>query len=581
MTRPAFWLIVSLWLSGPGVLWADTGRGGALLLRQSFGARPFALGQAYSALGDDAFGLSYNPAILSRLKDTQLATEYTRSLVGARLGFATLATPLSPDQAFGVGVAYMDLGTAELFDDAGRNVGRVNVQRDLMLDLGYARSFSPGSARLRAGAAVKLFRSVIADQAQASAYAGDFGTLYERPLGPGRVSLGLAVSNAGRGVRYSGGSAGGSEQDPLPLTARFGLAYSRPAFRGDTFHLSAQVERLVHDEALSQALGAEYEYHQAFTLRAGYRRGAATTLSVGIGYRLRSLSIDYGLGIIQAFNNIQQLSLNYRFLIPGIRYGRDAESGLERLLDLTDRHVASGDYFEAADALDRVQTVAPDSGLLYRKRIQAEIQQVLDAVPRSPRFNYAMGFRLYQERRWDDAVAYLDAALRAEPSSREIRKFLGRAVGQRDDQNRQMTLHQQATMGRLFELADQAYRQKDHARAERILDEILRVGPYGPARSLKERLAADRRPAPQAPAPPSPAPAPPPTARVSPENAARAERLYYDAVRRFAEGDLDGALRDLREGLALNPESKPLKVTLEQMEKELNGRKADTSEGSR
>ena len=74
--------------------WASIGRaGGGPLFQAPFGARPFAMGQAYAAYGDDLFGMSYNPATLGRLKDSQVAAQLSQIPVDIPKSSTRPATP--------------------------------------------------------------------------------------------------------------------------------------------------------------------------------------------------------------------------------------------------------------------------------------------------------------------------------------------------------------------------------------------------------------------------------------------------------------------------------------------------------
>src|SRR3989338_116488 len=92
-------LLLALFLWPSTALWASPGQSGGVLFREPFGARPFAMGQAYAALGDDVFGMFYNPASLSRLKQSQMAVEFVRSIADVQLGYIGLASALNPSRS--------------------------------------------------------------------------------------------------------------------------------------------------------------------------------------------------------------------------------------------------------------------------------------------------------------------------------------------------------------------------------------------------------------------------------------------------------------------------------------------------
>src|SRR3989338_5693067 len=232
------WGIVLI-MRGNG-LRAENGRTGAVLLQTPFGARPFALGQAYAALGDDAFGIFYNPASISRLRESQFASQFIRGLVDTNIGYGAFATPLNPAQALGLGIAYMDLGMVDVFDDEGKRTAAVNAQSDLLIHFAYAYSLSTRGGRLNLGIGTKLLRSTIFEEMQSLAFAADTGGLWEIPLAEAALSAAAVVSNLGPPLRYSGGLASGAQADPLPFTAPLGAGRSGE----QTAELPAQVHLL-------------------------------------------------------------------------------------------------------------------------------------------------------------------------------------------------------------------------------------------------------------------------------------------------------------------------------------------------
>ena len=552
---------------------AASGATSGLLFKQPFGARPFALGQAYAALGDDIFALSYNPASLSRLRESQAATQFTQSIADARMGYLGVASPLSPNQALGLSVKYLDLGKAEIFDGNGNSVRTVTAQREYEAQLGYAHSFSLNRGILHLGTAGKILQSAIADEARGGAYAADFGALYEIPRRNDSLLMGLAVSNLGTRVKYTGGLASGSEADPLPLTTRFALGYVRDVFASDRVALGAEIDRVFYDDTMTQGLGIEYDYHRFCALRLGYRAGQDSGgLSMGVGLRVKDLSVDYALGLRQTFNSIQQVSLKYGFTIPGIRYAPDGPaSPIETMVKKGQKSIDEKRFFDAAVELERLKTFFPDAHEIgpLRTQIQRETETILIQGAIAPRYEYALGFQNFERHLWKEAVDNLEIAAQQEPNNREIQIYLAQAKSRLENASRQMKLQMQARIATLLELANGAFNQKEYMRARRITEEILRLGPYQPAADLKRRIETATAEPKTLPRSAPPAAAVFPAARATREEMGRAEDFYYDALRDYADNRLEDAIRKLRQGLKLNPASETLKNTLNGMEKEL------------
>ena len=555
---------------------ATAGATGAILLRQPFGARAFTLGQAYSALGDDVFGMSYNPAILSRLRESQMGTQYIGSLGGSRLGYVGVASPLNPSQSLGLSLAYMSAGPDSIFDANGADLGRRDFGSDLLGELAYARAWPMGRSRLHVGLGGKLYRSVILDELQATTYAADFGGLFETPLRGGVASVGGGLANIGPGVRYTGGISGGATTDPLPTTARLSAAYASPILQYDSLSAALQLERIFYDNVFYESVGLEYDYHRLCAFRLGYRLGPdAGQLTLGAGINVRGLSFDYGIGLMQALGNVQNFSLTYRFSIPGIRYGKsivDAASPTETLASDILEIIKEGRLFDAAAAIARMQTAFPDrtrprelQEVLRRELIRLAAEDIDSA-----RYSYALALQSYQRKIWEDAVPAIAVALKKDPENGELKRALKEARENLDSLNRQRKLEEQARAAVLFELANQSYEAGDYNEALRIAAAILAVQSYQPAASLKRRIELKSQPRPKPSAPKrktrvraAPVESPPP------QNGEWAEQLYNEAIKDYLAGDLEKARAKLAEAVKLDSDNANLRNFLKSVEKAL------------
>ena len=76
-----------LWAGGPGTTSAN-------FLKAGQGVRPIAMGESYTALGDDIDTLYWNPAGISRLSRGEILFEYTDWLVDIRLNYIGTVIPL-------------------------------------------------------------------------------------------------------------------------------------------------------------------------------------------------------------------------------------------------------------------------------------------------------------------------------------------------------------------------------------------------------------------------------------------------------------------------------------------------------
>ena len=551
--------------------WADSGRSGAVLMQEPFGARAFAMGQAYAALGDEIFGMGYNPASLTRLPNSQAATQFVQSIADTQLGYIGVASPLDPHQALGANVAYLDAGSIAIFDSNGTQTSSVNAEKDFLAQLGYSHSWETGlpDGRLHLGVAGKVLRSTLLQQVSATGYAADFGGLYEAPWRGGLASMAIVLANTGPGIKYSGGIATGSASDPLPSTGRLAFGYTHPTFKADSLTAGIELDRVFPDSSLFEALGVEYTYHHLFSLRLGYRLGQDTAgLSMGAGLSIKDFSFDYAVGLVQTFNNVQQFSLTYRFSIPGVEYAKPQLSSLtplEVMVRTVEDDIQAKRYFEALTDSDRLQTVFPDSneGVKLQARTDRDVDALVNQGSAGARYRYALGFQRYKQGDMKGTIENLDAAFFREPENKEIQQYLQKAKTRYQEEQKQIQLQRYARIGTLYELANQAYESGDDARCGKIINEILRLGPYQPAESLKRKIEAQPR---------KPSPPPAKTIEVSapsPEAAARAEALYYESLRDYADGRLEKAIAGLRQAGSMDPANENISSSLRLMENEL------------
>lgn len=560
-------------------------KSGAILLDESFGARPFALGRAYSALGDDVFGMTYNPAILSRLTESQAAAQMTRSVLDSKLGFIAAATPLSPRQALGLQLAYLDGGEAPVYNSLGVQTASVKVQRDFSASLGYSQASGVGSGRIHVGAAGKVLRSVIAEQETATAYASDVGSLFEAPLRGGLFSVGAAVSNLGTKIGYSGGKASGSSSDPIGLTARFATGFSRNVLRTDRAALAVEADRMIHDETSSVGMGVEYDYRRLCALRVGYRlRDGEQRLTLGIGFGFKDVSFDYGIGLLQSLGSIQQFSLLYRFTIPGIRYGRpvlEGPSALETMALRIEDLIRQGRYFDASSELSRLEVVFPKTREQVRLRLSLarHVEDLLSQGPHHPRSAYAEGFQLFEKELWTQAISKLQVALLRDKQNEEVQRYLRQAQERQKQRQKQDELESQARKATLFEIATKAWEAGDGVSALRIVDEILRLGSYQPALNLRTAIAKAQK---RGPRPPgrarrkAPSSAAPPRPEPGPQDQQLAQQLYYEALKDYLNNELDAAFKTLSRARELDPSNEIVGRTFERLRDELQHKRGST-----
>ncbi len=309
-----------LWLSVVLTVSAQEERYAAAFLEIPLGARALAMGSAYTAVADDAWGFYWNPAGTAVLPELVLLSGMYSSQYGsigsplAHFFHSGLTVPVS-GLRFGVNWArftvpdlrqYPDLTRVlspqereELVRRAGNGEFIPNADDVLWLtlarlivlpvDFGWMRFSVP--VELPVGISFKLLRERIGEH-HASGIGVDLGAMLRVNLKDitfderwPQLSLGVCVRDVG-GTRLLW-----STQRPhrIPSSVQWGIALRQPF---EMWHLDATVA-YDRDERYSGTnhYGIELLYRRSFALRLGLSNGV---LSLGAGADVGFLSVDYG-----------------------------------------------------------------------------------------------------------------------------------------------------------------------------------------------------------------------------------------------------------------------------------------------
>jgi hypothetical protein len=233
------------------------------ILKINEGARPAAMGGAYTAMGDDIYSLSYNPAGLSYLKASQLVVEHLDSLAGIEYEYLSFGTAWGSSNVLAFNTTYRSQPPID-----NDNGNPAVYTYDLLASLSYATKLG---SNFRAGATVKYLQSELAYYT-ASAIAFDLGAVLDHlPYG---IRAGASVQNVGTGMTFTpagSGSASGSPSEPLPLFLRFGLGTHQVIDGNKDLNIGVEVFK-PSDQDIKMGLGGEFwVFPQLFVIRGGYK----------------------------------------------------------------------------------------------------------------------------------------------------------------------------------------------------------------------------------------------------------------------------------------------------------------------
>jgi hypothetical protein len=312
---------------------------GAIILRQTSGARTLGMGEAFVALADDVNALNFNPAGLAQIRNYELSIMYLNSLVDTWFGFIGYAHPWGgqvESQAgkktikslrarrnrgtIAVGVSSLQAGKMVLHPEGNT----VRAEEDYLANLGFGYTIwrgeevEKGKHRARAtselrnevsvGLGIKLVYSTLVQKYSAMAYAVDVGALGKFIVGKNRLQIGITGQNLGTKIRFE------EEGDTLPLTVRAGASYQMDFKKEHRLTISAETVK-PNDNGFRGSGGMEYWYREIFALRAGYKIGYdIDPFTCGVGFAWKNFQVDYGWGMLDTrMGDNHRVSFTVRF----------------------------------------------------------------------------------------------------------------------------------------------------------------------------------------------------------------------------------------------------------------------------
>jgi len=275
---------------------------GLSFLKLGASSRAVGLGEAYTAVANDASATYWNPAGLLNLSGTELIFTHNKWLQDITNEFAAVAFRTGKN-AFGISFMSNTIGGIERRVRASAEPLDVLTAHDIMFGLSYARGFGEN---LNLGMTAKyLYQKIYVESA--SGIAVDFGLQYATPL-PG-LKTGVALQNFGFMSRLQ------QESTKLPRIVRLGLAYQFPIqiLNGD-FLLAADWMKLLESTSHLN-LGFEYNFSNYFALRFGYQTGFEDKgIHGGFGVTFNRYRLDYAyVPFSSDLGNSHRISLGINF----------------------------------------------------------------------------------------------------------------------------------------------------------------------------------------------------------------------------------------------------------------------------
>lgn len=305
---------------------APVGTAVAQFLEIGIGARGTGMGEAFTALTNDAGSAFWNPAGLAGVQKRNLYTSYTVWPADISIGAFAFAIDAGNIGIFAISSAYLmtgDMDVTTVYQPEG--TGQSFSISNFALGLSYARFITD---HLSIGLTTKIVREKYMEHGYTT-WALDMGTVYR--TGFHGLNLGMSILHFGPEVKFSGDYVDYSdpksvdvnkpktfETYSLPINFRVGVSMNILDTPNNTLTTSAD---MIHpNNNLEQYnWGLEYCFNKMFFLRTGYRFNIDEGgLTFGTGVDLKVLGdlaavIDYSFADLGILKSVHRFSFALSF----------------------------------------------------------------------------------------------------------------------------------------------------------------------------------------------------------------------------------------------------------------------------
>ncbi|MEZ7890705.1 MAG: PorV/PorQ family protein [Candidatus Wallbacteria bacterium] len=285
---------------------AGSAGGAAAYLKMGVSARALGMGEAFTAVADDASATYYNPAGLGGLKKREFTTMHAMLKLDRKFDFANYVLP-DPKRNGTWGFSWTKFGVDEIpetqVDAAGNPVldanGNVKIfsyfsdsENNYTLSYGKQRT-----DKVRLGANIKYLTHSLFDKS-ANGIGMDFGY---HITSDEKTSFGVAVKNVGAKLKWN---TEGNTVDSVPVTTVLGAAY-----KYNPKVLTAVDFEKTGNEDIKVKLGVEGKVTEKIALRGGVNN---KKFSIGAGFTEKEWHFDYAFYDEELGAN-QRISAGRRF----------------------------------------------------------------------------------------------------------------------------------------------------------------------------------------------------------------------------------------------------------------------------
>lgn len=277
-------ILISILVSSGFTASKNKGETGLSFLKIGVDARAIGMGEAYTAVSEDASAIYWNPAGLAAAKHSNVLFNHNEWILDIRGEFAALSL-VRKKSAWGFHLRSFSIGDIQVRADVPTTDPLETTSAHyLSAGISYARRMSE---KLNAGVTVKyLFEKIYVESA--TGFAADLGLTYRTPFQ--NLKVGAVLQNLGKMGKFQ------NEATTLPVIARLGFLYDLPLKTESVSALLAADVVKPSSENVRFHLGSEVLIWKQIALRGGYLIGyEARNFTLGLGFVRSAIRLDYGI----------------------------------------------------------------------------------------------------------------------------------------------------------------------------------------------------------------------------------------------------------------------------------------------
>ena len=299
-------------LSAAGFDSSSVGTHSAQFLKIAVGAKATAMGEAYTAMTDDAGAIYWNTAGLIKIKKQSIVMTHIQYLADMSYDYMAYAQNTGSVGAWGFSIQYLNAGSIKKTNSSGIDTGSFSPY-DLAVSVGFA-CYVTGynkdpEQRFVLGANGKFIQSKITGSD--STVSADVGVNFPY-LFDDRFRMAMVIQNMMGTLRFD------KYEYPLPLIFRFGTATEISKHFIITADITAPKDNYAY-----LSMGAELNINMAKTATVSLRSGFNTralfdfeglrNIMLGAGATYKEYSLDYSFSPYGELGNVHRISAGFKF----------------------------------------------------------------------------------------------------------------------------------------------------------------------------------------------------------------------------------------------------------------------------